>query len=180
MTNDLQFSTRKTVCPCGHGKDFVPLTSHPTGGKCWANHCGQKFFPPTDGKARGYDATQYDRKPAKDRPKPLPPVTAELPQQIFDNLPPHVAELYERLQLRNDAPLPENNLAELLHYFSTVQVPQGTVSLPGGGEIHNARMFAKQTVRALENEADCPAALLPNIELLAALRGVLEGGLHDA
>ncbi|MCZ2132324.1 MAG: hypothetical protein LC116_03910 [Bacteroidetes bacterium] len=75
MTNDLQFSTRKTVCPCGHGKDFVPLTSHPTGGKCWANHCGQKFFPP------------------EQDPRPLP----TLRREIFDNLPADAAERYERL-----------------------------------------------------------------------------------
>ena len=48
MSDRLHFTTRKTLCPCGHGKDFTPLVGHTSGGKCWANHCGQKFFPPTD------------------------------------------------------------------------------------------------------------------------------------
>ena len=75
MKTEFTYSSTKTVCPCGHGKDFVPLAGHTDGGKCWAAHCGQKFFPPSEGKARNYDtgrnATQYDRKPAKDHPEEI-------------------------------------------------------------------------------------------------------------
>jgi len=37
------FATKKTLCPCGEGSNFVPLDSHESGGKCWS--CN-KFFPP--------------------------------------------------------------------------------------------------------------------------------------
>lgn len=190
---EYKFSTKKTACPCGHGKDFNPLTSHLTGGKCWANYCGQKFFPPeTDAQpSRTYS------QPPKPRPKRLPPAVLpgspdglpadlrrlleqprtaapEMPQSVFDNLAAPDAGQYERAQLSNPAPPPEGNLAELLHFFDTVQVPRGTVSLPNGREIHNARMFAIQTVRALGEADVCPAALRPNMELLSALRGAME------
>lgn len=73
--NALTFSRKKTVCPCGHGKDFAPLISHTDGGKCWAAHCGQKFFPPTDNSptARNFDTgrnpVQYDQKPTPPQPE---------------------------------------------------------------------------------------------------------------
>lgn len=48
MSNATEFtySTRKQVCPCGQSKNYTPLTSHTSGGKCHSSKCGQKFFPP--------------------------------------------------------------------------------------------------------------------------------------
>lgn len=75
MTTPFVFSTKKTVCPCGHGKDYTPLVSHTNGGKCWAAHCGQKFFLPTDNSpiTRNFDIgrnpVQYDLKPTAPQPE---------------------------------------------------------------------------------------------------------------
>lgn len=45
-TNDFVYSTKKQACPCGQSKNYTPLTSHSSGGKCHSSKCGQKFFPP--------------------------------------------------------------------------------------------------------------------------------------
>ncbi len=43
---EFSYSTRKQACPCGQSKNYTPLTSHTSGGKCHSSKCGQKFFPP--------------------------------------------------------------------------------------------------------------------------------------
>lgn len=43
---EFTYSSQKQACPCGQSKNYTPLTSHTSGGKCHSTKCGQKFFPP--------------------------------------------------------------------------------------------------------------------------------------
>lgn len=45
MEERARFLNKKTICPCGHSKNYTPLDGL-EGGKCWSTYCGQKFFPP--------------------------------------------------------------------------------------------------------------------------------------
>ncbi len=49
-----EFSSRKTICPCGKHRSFCRLVGYEFGGKCWNNSCGQQFFPPHEDERKHY------------------------------------------------------------------------------------------------------------------------------